>query len=126
MEHFFGTLKVESGYDDLLKSGLLSYEETKDLLTILLNIIIMSVFSRILAENSKRGCCLNCPKIWGQFIKKPIDEMSIHVLAKATVNAFIEVILHNMGRKEAETFLSNIMKVFHFGFLHLLGFSSGE
>lgn len=26
MEHFFGTLKIESGYDDLLKTGLLSYE----------------------------------------------------------------------------------------------------
>lgn len=32
MEHFFGTLKVESGYDDLLKTGLLSYEETKKLI----------------------------------------------------------------------------------------------
>ena len=33
MEHFFGTLKVESGYDDLLKSGkLLSYKETKKLI----------------------------------------------------------------------------------------------
>ena len=29
MEHFFGTLKVESGYVDLLKSGLPSYEERK-------------------------------------------------------------------------------------------------
>ena len=28
--------------------------------------------------------------------------------------------------RSAETFLSNIMKVFHFGFLHLLGLSSGE
>ena len=32
MEHFFGTLKVESGYDDLLKSSFLSYEETKKLI----------------------------------------------------------------------------------------------
>ena len=33
MEHFFGTLKVESGYDDLLKSGkLLSYKKTKKLI----------------------------------------------------------------------------------------------
>ncbi|MBQ7366301.1 MAG: hypothetical protein IJW57_03650 [Spirochaetaceae bacterium] len=32
MEHFFGTLKVESDYDDLLKSGLLSYEETKKII----------------------------------------------------------------------------------------------
>ena len=31
-EHFFGTLKAESGYDDLLKSSLLSYEETKKLI----------------------------------------------------------------------------------------------
>ncbi len=32
MKHFFGTLKIESGYDNLLKSGLLSYEETKKLI----------------------------------------------------------------------------------------------
>lgn len=33
MEHFFGTLKVESGYNDLLKSGrLLSLEDTKKLI----------------------------------------------------------------------------------------------
>lgn len=32
MEHFFGTLKVESGYDDLLKTGLLSFSETKKLI----------------------------------------------------------------------------------------------
>ena len=32
MEHFFGTLKVESDYDDLLKSGLLSYEKTKKII----------------------------------------------------------------------------------------------
>ena len=30
--------------------------------------------------------------------------MSIHVLANATVNAFIEVIVHNMGRKESGNF----------------------
>ena len=33
MEHFFGTLKVESGYDDLLKTGkFLSEEKTKELI----------------------------------------------------------------------------------------------
>lgn len=32
MKHFFGTLKAESGYDNLLKSGLLSCEETKKLI----------------------------------------------------------------------------------------------
>ena len=37
MEHFFGTLKVESGYDDLLKTGLLSYEETKKLIDDFIN-----------------------------------------------------------------------------------------
>ena len=47
MEHFFGALKVESGYDDLLKSGiLLSFEDTKNLLMILSNVIIMSAYSK--------------------------------------------------------------------------------
>lgn len=32
MEHFFGTLKVESGYDELLKTKLLSYEKTAALI----------------------------------------------------------------------------------------------
>lgn len=33
MEHFFGTLKVESNYDDILKSGkLLNYKDTKKLI----------------------------------------------------------------------------------------------
>lgn len=54
-------------------------------------------------------------------VTKPIDDMSIHVLASATVNAFAEVILHNMDKEEAVVFLDNIQEVFHFGFMHLLG-----
>lgn len=59
-------------------------------------------------------------------VTKPIDDMSIHVLASATVNAFAEVILHNMDREEAEIFLSNIQEFFHFGFMHLLGLPCEE
>lgn len=59
-------------------------------------------------------------------ITKPIDDMAIHVLANSTVNAFTEVILHDMKRKDAEIFLGNIMEIFHFGFMHLLGLSSRE
>ena len=32
IEHFFGTLKVESGYDEILKKKVLSYENTKFLI----------------------------------------------------------------------------------------------
>lgn len=32
IEHFFGTLKVESGYDEILKKKVLSYENTKYLI----------------------------------------------------------------------------------------------
>ena len=59
-------------------------------------------------------------------ITKPIDDMSIHVFATATINAFAEVILHNMDKEEATIFVSNIQEFFHFGFMHLLGFSCEE
>ncbi len=54
-------------------------------------------------------------------VTKPIDDMSIHVFATATINAFAEVILHNMDKEEAAVFIGNIQEFFHFGFMHLLG-----
>jgi len=54
-------------------------------------------------------------------VTKPIDDMSIHVLASATVNAFAETVLHKMKKQEALIFISNIQEFFHFGFMHMLG-----
>ena len=48
------------------------------------------------------------------FITKPIDDMSIHILANATVNAFAETVLHKMEKQEALIFLNNIQEFFHF------------
>ena len=36
-ERFFGTLKVESGFNDLLKTGLLSYKKTEELIDNFIN-----------------------------------------------------------------------------------------
>lgn len=55
------------------------------------------------------------------YITKPIDDMSIHILANATVNAFAETVLHKMEKQEALIFLNNIQEFFHFGFMHMLG-----
>ena len=54
-------------------------------------------------------------------ITKPIDDMSIHILANATVNAFAETVLHKMEKQEALIFLNNIQEFFYFGFMHMLG-----
>jgi len=54
-------------------------------------------------------------------VTKPIDDMSIHILASATVNAFAETVLHKMEKQEALIFISNIQEFFHFGFMHMLG-----
>ncbi len=59
-------------------------------------------------------------------ITKPIDDMSIHVFATATINAFAEVVLHNMDKQEASIFIGNIQEFFHFGFMHLLGLSCDD
>lgn len=47
---------------------------------------------------------------------------------QAIVNFFVFDCSKDVSKiySSAETFLSNIMKVFHFGFLHLLCLSSGE
>ena len=54
-------------------------------------------------------------------VTKPIDDMSLHVFSNTVINAYAEVILHNMDMAEAEIFMSNIQEFFHFGFMHLLG-----
>ena len=36
-ERFFGTLKVESGFNDLLKTGLLSFKKTEELIDNFIN-----------------------------------------------------------------------------------------
>lgn len=54
-------------------------------------------------------------------VTKPIDDMSIHILASATINAFAEVVLHKMEKQEAIIFIGNIQEFFHFGFMHMLG-----
>lgn len=54
-------------------------------------------------------------------ITKPIDDMSIHILANATINSFAEIVLHKMEKEEALIFIGNIMEFFHFGFMHMLG-----
>ncbi len=54
-------------------------------------------------------------------VTKPIDNMSIHVFANTAINAYAEIILHNMDINEAKIFMSNIQEFFHFGFMHLLG-----
>lgn len=54
-------------------------------------------------------------------VTKPIDDMSIHILANATLNAFAEIVLHKMDKKEALIFIGNIQEFFHFGFMHMLG-----
>lgn len=54
-------------------------------------------------------------------VTKPIDDMSLHVFSNTVINAYAEVIIHNMDMAEAEIFMSNIQEFFHFGFMHLLG-----
>lgn len=59
-------------------------------------------------------------------VTKPIDDMSLHVFSNTVINAYAEVILHNMDMAEAKIFMSNIQEFFHFGFMHLLGLPCDE
>ena len=52
---------------------------------------------------------------------KSVDYMTVHVIASSFVNAFAEIILHNMKKDDALKFITNIEEFFHFGTMHMMG-----
>lgn len=52
---------------------------------------------------------------------KQVSPMTIHFMASTVINAFCDIILHNMTKKEAEAYISDIMEFTSSGMYVLLG-----
>lgn len=68
----------------------------------------------------------NCEKTFSwmyrqKFVPKKVDKMTIHVIASTLINAFAEIILHKMSRKNALAYIGNITEFFRFGSMHMMG-----
>ena len=68
----------------------------------------------------------NCEKTFAYMYKqkiaaKKISPMTIHFIASTIINAFCDIILHNMTKKEAQEYISDIMEFTSYGAYKLLG-----
>lgn len=68
----------------------------------------------------------NCEKTFAwmyeqKIATKQVSPMTIHFMASTIINAFCDIILHNMPQKEAKEYLSDIMEFTSFGGYKLLG-----
>lgn len=52
---------------------------------------------------------------------RQVSPMTIHFMASTVINAFCDIILHNMTKKEAEAYISDIMEFTSSGMYVLLG-----
>ena len=52
---------------------------------------------------------------------KKIHPMAMHFIASTVINAYCDIIYHNMTKKEAATYISSIMEFTRYGCQHMLG-----
>ncbi len=55
------------------------------------------------------------------FSKYNPDTMTVHVIASSLINAFAELILHKIPKRNAIKFIENIRNFFHYGTMHIMG-----
>ena len=73
----------------------------------------------------------NCEQLFNWMYKnqistKKIDKMTTHFIASTVINAFMEIITHNMSKKAAFQYMENIMEFTRYGMMHMLGFPCGD
>ncbi|MBO4321041.1 MAG: TetR/AcrR family transcriptional regulator [Treponema sp.] len=52
---------------------------------------------------------------------KKVSPMTVHFMASTVINAYCDIILHNMSKKEAVSCIKDIMEFSRYGSMHLLG-----
>jgi len=68
----------------------------------------------------------NCEKTFAwmyeqKIATKKVSPMTIHFMASTIINAFCDIILHNMTQKEAKEYISDIMEFTSYGSCKLMG-----
>ena len=68
----------------------------------------------------------NCEKTFAwmyeqKIATKQVSPMTIHFMASTIINAFCDIILHNMSKQEAKEYISDIMEFTSYGAYKLMG-----
>ena len=59
-------------------------------------------------------------------ITKKVSSMTVHFMASTIINAFCDIILHKMTKKEASAYISDIMEFTRAGSIQVLGMSAAN
>ncbi len=81
-------------------------------------------------ENFQEEICdiytKNCKETFDWMYKqkiasKKLSPMTIHFMASTVINAYCDIILHNMTKKAAAAYIKDIMEFTRYGSMHLMG-----
>ena len=57
---------------------------------------------------------------------KKLSPMTVHFMASTVINAYCDIILHNMSKKDAVACIKDIMEFTRYGCMHLMGTSYSD
>ena len=57
---------------------------------------------------------------------KKLSPMTIHFMASTVINAYCDIILHNMKKKDAAAYITDIMEFTRYGSMHLMGITTSS
>jgi hypothetical protein len=52
---------------------------------------------------------------------KKIPQMTVHTIASTVINAYCEIILHKMEKKDAISYINSIIEYTNYGCMHMMG-----
>ena len=55
------------------------------------------------------------------FAKKKVSSMTVHFMASTVINAFCDIILHKMTKRQAASYISDVMEFTRAGWIKLMG-----
>lgn len=73
----------------------------------------------------------NCEETFNWMYKqklatKKVSPMTIHFMASTIINAYCDIILHNMTKKDAAAYITDIMEFTRYGSMHLMGITTSS
>ena len=57
---------------------------------------------------------------------RKIPPMTVHTIASTVINAYCEIVLHKMEKKDALAYMESIIEFFNYGCMHMMGIPCEE
>ena len=84
-------------------------------------------FQEEICELYTKNCSRTFNWMYRQKIaKRKIDSMTVHFIASTVINSFADIIIHRMSKREALSYIENIIRFTRYGTMHLLGIPCEE